>query len=85
MPLPTFAPDWWTAKTTLAAIAATIGLAILCVVEKRGPLKEEVAAVGAAWIAAFMRDAGAKAATGTLPGQPGDATPVTTTKRVPQP
>lgn len=81
MRLPTVAPDFWTAKTTLAAIVASAGLAWVCYSEKRAPTELEVGALWAAWTVAFHRDAVAKAATGTLPGQPGDATPVTTTGR----
>lgn len=84
MRLPTAAPDFWTSKTTLAAIGAILAVLAVCVQEQRWPNHLEAGGVWAAWMVAFHRDAGAKAATGTLPGQPGDATPVTTTGRAAQ-
>jgi hypothetical protein len=84
MKLPTLAPDFWTSKTTLAALVATLGVGVVCYQEHRLPTQVEVGAVWAAWMLAFHRDSVAKAATGTLRGQPGDATPVTTTQRSPE-
>lgn len=71
----TAAPDFWTSKTTLAALGTLLTVAGECLLHQHPPTLEQWQMVLVAVFAATIRDTVAKGTTGTLAGQPG-AVPV---------